>query len=366
MSFGYVPVAQLDRVSDSDSEGRRFDSCRARHVDNSSTLDKPVSTGFSGTLAIFGPFLANGIPSTGSKKYNEANNTKRSAILNKNFSYFLEAIPRELYDRTKSHICSYVAIFEPEEYELGKVICVDDYHFLLFFSESPDMTVGGREYKLKKGNLLAIEPWQEVYGFPCENKKFGKYMHIAIDKDFFLSIASETVREGPFSFQHPHGTYSAQLLDLIGNFQRELMDYGETYPLMIKSICTQLVLQLIRDLNRTSPASKIGKENKYIRAAMELMESHYDSNISINEICRQIYLNPCHFKRVFKEHTGQTPYQYLMRIRIEKSKELLRGTDDSVEEVARRCGFVNSGHFATVFKRHTKLSPTDFRKKADR
>ncbi len=282
--------------------------------------------------------------------------------MKQDFSYFLETIPKDMYAKTKSQICRHLAIFEPEEYALGEEICVDDYHFLLFFSESPVTRVNGCECKLKKGGLLVIQPWQKVYGVPCDNRRYGKYMHIAVKKDFFLEIAAEAACGEAFAFQRIQSVYSAQLLDLAGSFQREMMNCGETYPLMIKSICTQIVFQLVRDLNGESTAIKPGKENKYISSAIQFMESYYRANISITDICSLIYLSPCHFKRVFKDHTGQTPYQYLMGIRIEKSKEMLRKGQHSVEEVARLCGFVNSGHFSTVFKRNLKMSPTEFRK----
>ena len=282
--------------------------------------------------------------------------------MKKDFSYFLETIPKDLYFRTKSHICRHLAIFEPEEYALGETIRVDDYHFLLVFSEAPVTRVDGRACKLRKGGLLAIQPWQEVYGVPCGNRKFGRYMHIAVNKDFFIRTAAEAACGDPFEFKQIHGAYSAQLLDLIGNFQREIMNFAETYPLLIESICTQIVFQLIRDLNCELRANRAGKDNRYINAAIEFMRNHYGSNISIQDICSLIYLSPCHFKRVFKDHTGQTPYRYLVGIRIEKSKELLRKADHTIEEVAGLCGFVNAGHFSTVFKRHLNMSPTEFRK----
>jgi AraC family transcriptional regulator len=280
--------------------------------------------------------------------------------VNQNFSYFVEAIPKDMYLRTKSHICRYMAIFEPEEYALGKVICVDDFHFLLFFSESPTIRINGREYKFKKGGLLVIQPWQEVYGVPGDNRKYGKYLHIAVQKDFFVKIASEAAGGNAFEFKKNHGVYGTQLLDLVGNFQREMMNYGGSYPLMVESICTQIVFQLIRDLNNKSTVP--ARDNKYISAAIEYMENYYNANISINDICSLIYLSHCHFKRVFKECTGQTPYQYLTSIRIEKSKELLLKNEHSIEEVARLCGFVNSGHFSTVFKRHLNMSPSEYKK----
>ena len=279
------------------------------------------------------------------------------------FSYFIETLPEDMYFRTKSHICQHLAIFEPQEYALGEVICVDDYHFLLFFSESPITRVDGCEYRLKKGGLLVIQPWQEIYGVPCADKVYGQYVHIAVKKDFFLKIAADAACGEAFTFKRAQSTYGKQLLDLVGNFQREMMNHGTTYALLIESICTQIVFQLIRDINsESSSGNKIGKENKYIRLAIDFMEKYYSTNISINDICSLIYLSPCHFKRVFKEYTGQTPYQYLTGIRIEKSKELLTKNECSIEEVARSCGFVNAGHFSTVFKRNLNVSPTEFRK----
>lgn len=279
------------------------------------------------------------------------------------FNYFIKTIPQDMYSRTKSYICKHIAIFEPDEYVLGEVISVDDYHFLLFFSESPVTRINNREYQLKKGEFAVIQPWEEVYGVPCE-KTFDKYMHIAVKKDFFRRIATEIAGGEVYEFKRIQNTYSKQLLDLIGNFQREMMDHGESFPLMIEGICIQIVFQLIRDLNSDAIGNmgKISKDNKYIDKAIQFMQEYYSANISINDICNLIYLSPCHFKRVFKDYTGQTPYQYLMGIRLKKAKEILRKNENSIEEVAKLCGFVNSGHFSTVFKRNVKMSPTEFKK----
>lgn len=281
------------------------------------------------------------------------------------FNYFIKHIPQDMYARTKSHICKYMAIFEPNEYVLGDVICVDDYHFLLFFSEAPVTKINNYAYKPHKGSLLVIQPWEEVYGVPDDNKKsYDKYIHIAVEKSFFRRVAKEVAGGGEYEFKRIHNTYSKQLLDLIGNFQREMMDHGESFPLMLEGICIQIVFQLLRDLSSEPAAnkSKISKDNKYINKAIQFMHEYYSANISINDICKLIYLSPCHFKRVFKDYTGQTPYQYLMRIRLEKAKEILKENDDPIEEVAKMCGFVNSGHFSTVFKRNTGMSPSEYRK----
>jgi len=240
----------------------------------------------------------------------------------------------------------------------------DDYHFILFFGSAPVVIINDVEYRVKKGDILVIQPWVGVYGVPGKNKEYSKYLQITVKKDFFKEISAEIAKGKDFEFKRIHGHYSKQLLDLIGNFQLELMNYGEACPKMIRSLSTQIVFQLIRDLS-TDPIStneKVGKDNPYIREAVNLMHQYYSTSISINDISNLIYLSPYHFKRVFKEHTGQTPHRYLMNIRIEKAKELLERSEYSIEDTARQCGFVNAGHFAVAFKRSTKLSPSEYRR----
>lgn len=280
------------------------------------------------------------------------------------FSYFHEIIPPDMYSRTKATICQYIAVFEPEEYALGEVIRVDDYHFILFLASAPITRVNNVEYNVKKGDMLAVQPWEEIYGVHCKTKEYGKYLHIAVRKDFFQKISAEIAGGKAFVFKRVQGRYSTQLLDLIGSFQQELMNYGEAYPQMLISLSTLIVFQLIRDMSmdHIKTNEKTGLDNPYIREAIRLMQQYYATNISISDISNLIYLSPCHFKRVFKEYTGQTPHRYLMDIRLEKAKELLERSEYSIEDIAGQCGFVNPGHFAVAFKRGTKLSPSEYRK----
>ena len=92
------------------------------------------------------------------------------------------------------------------------------------------------------------------------------------------------------------------------------------------------------------------------------MNEYYNSNISIDEICKNIYISSCHFQRIFKKHMNQTPYNYLMEIRVNRAKEKLLEEKIPIEEIARLCGFVSATHFSAVFKRMEGISPSAFRK----
>lgn len=186
------------------------------------------------------------------------------------FNYFLDIIPPDMYSRTKATICRYIAIFEPKEYAVGQVLCVGDYHFILFFASAPITRVNNVEYHVKKGDMLVIQPFEEVYGVPCETKEYGKYLHIAVKKDFFQRISAEIANGKGFVFKRIQGHYSNQLLDLIGNFQLELMNYGEAYPQMLLSLSTQIVFQLIRDLSADHTKTN-GKKRIFDRGYRKVM-----------------------------------------------------------------------------------------------
>ena len=64
---------------------------------------------------------------------------------------------------------------------------------------------------------------------------------------------------------------------------------------------------------------------------------------------------------LLKRKTGFTPQQYLMRLRINEAKSLLRNTEYSITEIALNCGFSSSQHFSAAFKRTTGYRPKDYR-----
>ena len=97
-------------------------------------------------------------------------------------------------------------------------------------------------------------------------------------------------------------------------------------------------------------------------SAIELFMKYGVKKVTIDDICNEIYLSSSYFKRIFKNETGNTPYQFLTEIRIERAKEMLKDKELTIREVARLCGFVNPGNLSAVFKRHMGISPSEYRK----
>lgn len=99
----------------------------------------------------------------------------------------------------------------------------------------------------------------------------------------------------------------------------------------------------------------------HIRAAQQWMESNFSSDFTLEEAADNVGLSVRSFRRRFKDATGDSPMQYLQRIRIETAKQLLATSTLSVDQIAYRVGFEDASYFSRLFKRKIKTTPRDYR-----
>ena len=93
------------------------------------------------------------------------------------------------------------------------------------------------------------------------------------------------------------------------------------------------------------------------------IDSNYDNDLNLDFLAHTMLISKFHLLRLFKKHYGQTPRQYLIDKRIEKSKEhLIKG--DSVTETCFAVGFESVSSFSVLFKNKLGESPRAFQKKA--
>ena len=91
------------------------------------------------------------------------------------------------------------------------------------------------------------------------------------------------------------------------------------------------------------------------------IDEHFCENIDLANIADEAYFSKFHFIRQFKSIYHKTPHQYLVSIRLEKAKELLR-TGTPVSDVCYTVGFESLGSFSSLFKRVYQITPSAFLK----
>lgn len=232
--------------------------------------------------------------------------------------------------------------------------------FLLLYTTNGKGCVIYREkqYELTKGSALLINCYDYHEYFCSKGSQWEiKWLHFygTGSEGYFNNIYQN---HGPVINMSNNGQICL-LLDSI----MELMSKSDIhFEIKASSIIVQLLTEIL--LTASTPTMESIKKNTdvYIQASLELVENNYASEILLEDMASAACCSIYHFSRVFKKVTGFSPYEYLIKFRITKAKNLLKTTDKSVDEISRSVGFDDPSNFIKTFKRLEELTPLKYRK----
>lgn len=102
---------------------------------------------------------------------------------------------------------------------------------------------------------------------------------------------------------------------------------------------------------------------KRIKSVINYMETVPKQDLSLKALAEKGMFSPYHFHRIFKAFTGETPIEYLSRIRVQKAASLLKyNKERTITDIALAAGYDNSSSFSRSFKNYYGVSPSKFRK----
>ena len=134
------------------------------------------------------------------------------------------------------------------------------------------------------------------------------------------------------------------------------------YDLLLKSKLYEFFYLLFkyRYVNRHYTDDTYQKYQK-LKEMIGYLEQHYAEPIQIDHLATTFGYSKNHFMNIFKQHTGTSCMDYLIRMRLEKACEKLVQTNQSVQEIASQVGFTNLSNFNRQFKQHFHLTPRQYR-----
>ena len=140
------------------------------------------------------------------------------------------------------------------------------------------------------------------------------------------------------------------------------VDRVRTEPIGCQQLISVNVLEILAAALAAVRRQRSSSRNETIvQEAKALLEQHAAKLMSIEQLSSRFRLSEKHFRRLFKAHTGLSPYQYYMQKRIHRAKEMLLGTTLSIKEIAASLYFENAFHFSKVFKDKAGMSPSQSR-----
>ncbi|MCH4889653.1 AraC family transcriptional regulator [Acidaminobacter sp. JC074] len=183
---------------------------------------------------------------------------------------------------------------------------------------------------------------------------------------------------------HLNCPLTRQDLDLV-----DLMNF----PVKISGLDSAYLLSIFNKLLDLSKKSDLESRIEMIKASMDLLlyyynnsdniemvttdrkynqlakirlyiQDHLNQPLSIEDLSAQMHVHPNYFNALFKQHFDLPPKQFINSLKIQRAKELLLATNQSIEEIARNLGFQDKFYFSRLFKKKMGTSPGNYRKLA--
>lgn len=156
-----------------------------------------------------------------------------------------------------------------------------------------------------------------------------------------------------------------QLETIARSFLSEMTTDGLGGRLYTESLANLFGIHLLRHYC-TTPATvrtyKGGLSDFQLKSAIDYIRSHLDAQLSLENIAAELNLSHYYFCALFKQSMGVSPWQYVIRQRVERAKELLKNRELSISEVALACGFSNQSHLNKHFRSATGIAPGIYRR----
>lgn len=223
--------------------------------------------------------------------------------------------------------------------------------------------VGRDRRELSAGSLFVIHPG-DVHDGRAGTEEGYRYRALYPPAALLRRIASEitdqptgTPRFENDVIQDPH------LADRFRRFQ-SLTLHSETSRLTKETVLMEFLKDLMgRNAENVTESDPGSSPAEPIKRSREYLHAHYDRDVSLADLAEVADRSRYHLCRIFREQLGLPPYEYLINLRVQAAKRLLR-EGISPGSVARRVGFYDQSHLTNQFKEIVGVTPGHYREKS--
>lgn len=219
-------------------------------------------------------------------------------------------------------------------------------------------------YKVKKGDILILNP----------AVTHGKIMTPGSEViEFHVGFENVCITELPKN--HIIGTTATPIVsstsydqDFFKCCSEIISEQCKNEPgseLILKALGMKLLVILLKATYENRSSSEKGNLNvetydktAIVNTIIEFINENYMKDISLDIISQTMYLSPAYISKIFKEEIGESPINYLIKVRLSKADEFLRKGGFSIKDIAHSVGYQDAYHFSKLFKKYYGYPPS--------
>ncbi len=273
-----------------------------------------------------------------------------------------ESITKENLRFVDSFVHETLSMFMPVGGNCGYAVSPDHRHpsymFVLSYDNETAVFIGKKRLEPYPNTIFCLSPGVEHH--EVQNYLPPKYCAIFIAKDMFEKNLAVYTQEDLSLEGLIVDMKSTKLNMLVNEFIDEAQNRHASGGIVLGNLASLVTHEVIRTILEYDAPAPYVYDNQAINEVIRYINTHYEQQISLEELAAVANLSKSHFTKVFSENMQLTPMEYLKTIRLQNAKKMLLSHRLTVTQVSQQCGFNSSSYFTKIFKEAFNETPKEF------
>lgn len=194
-----------------------------------------------------------------------------------------------------------------------------------------------------------------------DDLKEHSYYCILVEKEYFET----EYRKYADSVPHFVNTQFQVCRDILKSLNLFAFEYSKEMvnsDITLEAQATILTHWIIRSIIGESYDMRAISDHYAVARAQHFIEQHYAEKITAERLAALGNVSVSSFNRIFRKQIHMSPIEYLIEIRLQQAKKMLRRSEIPITQVALNCGFGSNSHFSSRFQSAVHMTPSDYRK----
>lgn len=259
----------------------------------------------------------------------------------------------------------YCGFFDSEKHIKNKIETeirtVLDYEIELYDAYGGISFIDARSRPVKRGMLLIVKPGKKRHSrLPVRCRYIRIYPHSGIPKE--LTELLDRFPECIYLESEQEIESLLRQFDKLGQIWLPITLSPD--PLMLNALFYGLLYKCQKLIANTESSEVSTARSKVAMDVHLYLNEHFHENCSLNILADRIHASPNHIRTVFQAEYGISPYEYVLKRRIEEAKILIAEQRTSFTDIAIQLGFCSQSHFNKLFKAHVHCTPKEYQEQA--
>ncbi len=225
--------------------------------------------------------------------------------------------------------------------------------FTFVLSGEVSWVIEGRNYKIRKNDLIILRP-NVVHGVHVHGDEVYERYNIVFDDKVMADNALNDIPSAIEVVNFSSNTYVTDLFKKLDFYVKSFS--GERARMLISNIVEELVFNLTLQTSGKADGN-ITLLNPILSRALEYIDERYTECISVEDICRELYISKSHLHSLFIQHLNISPKKYVNLKRLAYAQRLIR-SGKKPYAVYQECGFSDYASFYRNYKNHFGYIPS--------